>query len=62
VIGPSFSAEQVPDVIEAILSTYRDMRESAGRREAFIDTLRRVGPEPFKAAANGVRASVEAAA
>ena len=26
VIGPSFSAAEVPDVIEAILSTYRDLR------------------------------------
>lgn len=59
VIGPSFSAAEVPDVIEAILSTYRDMRE---RNERFIDTVRRVGPEPFKAAAHAARTSDEVTA
>ncbi len=52
VVGPSFSAAEVPDVIEAVLDTYRSTRHSG---EAFIDTLRRVGPEQFKAAANGAR-------
>ena len=33
-----------------------------GTRETFIDTLRRVGLEPFKAAANGARVKVEVAA
>jgi sulfite reductase beta subunit-like hemoprotein len=37
VVGPSFSAEEVPDVIEAVLDTYRDLRTSAA--EHFIDTL-----------------------
>jgi sulfite reductase (NADPH) hemoprotein beta-component len=49
----------VPDVIEAILSTYRDTRE---RNERFIDTVRRVGPEPFKAAAHAARANDEVTA
>jgi len=53
-VGPSFSAAEVPDVIEAILNTYRQQREG---RETFIATLRRVGAEPFKAAANGARFS-----
>jgi sulfite reductase (NADPH) hemoprotein beta-component len=53
VVGPSFSAAEVPDVIEAILTTYRELRTSA--QEHFIDTLRRVGHDPFKAAANGAR-------
>jgi sulfite reductase (NADPH) hemoprotein beta-component len=53
VVGPSFSAAEVPDVVEAILDTYRAQRSSAA--EHFIDTLRRVGHEPFKAAANGAR-------
>lgn len=56
VVGPSFSAAEVPDVIEAVLSTYRDTREVVdGKRENFIDTLRRVGIDPFKAAANAAR-------
>jgi sulfite reductase (NADPH) hemoprotein beta-component len=52
VIGPSFAAEEVPDVIEALVDTYRAER-AAGER--FIETLRRLGPAPFKAAADGQR-------
>ena len=58
-VGPSFSAAEVPDVIEAVLGTYRDTRASG---ETFIDTLRRVGHDPFKAAANGARFKVEVTA
>jgi sulfite reductase (NADPH) hemoprotein beta-component len=58
-VGPSFSAAEVPGVIEAVLTTYRDTREGG---ETFIDTLRRVGHDPFKAAANGARFKVEEAA
>ena len=53
VVGPSFSAAEVPGVVEAILHTYRELRTSAAER--FIDTLRRVGHDPFKQAANGAR-------
>jgi len=53
-VGPSFSAAEVPEVIEAVLNTYRQQREG---RETFIATLRRVGAEPFKLAANGARFS-----
>ncbi|SAK58264.1 nitrite/sulfite reductase [Caballeronia hypogeia] len=59
VIGPSFSAAEVPHVIEAILNTYRDAREP---RERFIETVRRIGIEPFKAAANAARANEEVSA
>jgi len=56
VVGPSFSAAEVPGVIEAVLGTYRDTREIVdGKRENFIDTLRRVGIDPFKTAANAAR-------
>ena len=56
VVGPSFSAAEVPDVIEAVLGTYREQRLSLlDKQETFIATLRRVGAEPFKAAANGAR-------
>jgi sulfite reductase (NADPH) hemoprotein beta-component len=56
VLGPSFSAAEVPEVIEAVLETYRRERQSSGdRSETFIATLRRVGIEPFKDAANAAR-------
>ena len=52
VVGPSFGASEIPGVIEAVLDTFR--RERQGR-ETFIDTLRRVGFDAFKAAANSAR-------
>ena len=52
VIGPSFAAEEVPDVIEAVIDTYRAHRLAA---ERFIDTVRRIGLPPFKAAADAQR-------
>jgi sulfite reductase (NADPH) hemoprotein beta-component len=56
VVGPSFSSFEVPDVIEAILNTYKELRLPVlGRHEYFIETLRRVGHEPFKSAANSAR-------
>ena len=55
VIGPSFAADEVPDVIEAVIDTYR--AERSGSAERFITTVRRVGLDPFKAAANAVRRS-----
>ena len=60
VVGPSFSSVEVPDVIEAILDTYKALRASQGEKaEAFIETLRRVGLEPFKAAAQAARHPAE---
>ena len=57
IVGPSFSAAEVPVVVEALIDTYRQLRQpgAEGRAESFIATLRRVGAEPFKAAANGAR-------
>ena len=46
VIGPSFSAAEVPAVIERIVETFTDLRVGP---ERFIDTFNRVGLEPFKA-------------
>ncbi|MBT9466535.1 nitrite/sulfite reductase [Hydrogenophaga sp.] len=54
VIGPSFAASEVPDVIEALLDTYRAQRTGG---ETFVATLRRTGADPFKSAANAVRTS-----
>ncbi|MGE8356156.1 MAG: nitrite/sulfite reductase, partial [Microvirgula sp.] len=45
VIGPSFARADMPDVIEKLLNTFIEHR-AAGER--FIDTLRRIGAEPFK--------------
>jgi sulfite reductase (NADPH) hemoprotein beta-component len=53
VIGPSFAADEVADVMEAVIDTYRAQRSSGAER--FASTVKRVGLEPFKAAANLVR-------
>jgi sulfite reductase (NADPH) hemoprotein beta-component len=62
IIGPSFSAAEVPGVIEALLDTYRAQRQPLddGQHETFIATVRRIGIEPFKAAANAARHAAEA--
>ena len=52
VVGPSFSAHEVVDVIEAVLDTYRDVRQPG---ETFANALKRVGHEPFKRAAHTSR-------
>lgn len=64
VVGPSFSAAEVPGVIEAVLDTYRRERQPAadGKSETFLATFKRVGIEPFKAAANGARFAEKEAA
>ena len=45
VIGPSFTFEQIPEVIDRLLQVY--VRERI-EQELFIDTVRRVGITPFK--------------
>ncbi|HAF54629.1 MAG TPA: sulfite reductase [Thauera sp.] len=45
VIGPSFAAAEMPDVISALIDTYVALRHDD---ERFIDTVRRIGVEPFK--------------
>ncbi|MDI3397276.1 nitrite/sulfite reductase [Pseudomonas sp. V88_4] len=45
VIGPSFSAAEVPQVIERIIGTFVRYREA---EELFVDTVARIGLEPFK--------------
>ena len=52
VVGPSFSSEEVVDVIEAVLEAYKNTRTYG---EKFIDTLHRVGFDTFKTAANAAR-------
>jgi sulfite reductase (NADPH) hemoprotein beta-component len=45
VIGPSFAAAEVPDVIEGIVAVHVERRLPG---ETFIDTFRRIGLEPYK--------------
>jgi sulfite reductase (NADPH) hemoprotein beta-component len=62
VIGPSFSAHEVTEAVQAVLQTYLSLRTSCGARasrETFIETVRRVGIDPFKAAANRARTLAE---
>jgi sulfite reductase (NADPH) hemoprotein beta-component len=59
VIGPSFAAEEVPDVIQALVDTYRAQRLTD---ERFVDTARRIGVAPFRAAADQVRRETAVAA
>jgi len=59
VVGPSFAAAEVVDVVEAVLDVYRDKRET---HETFARTLNRVGFDVFKAAANSARNTTARAA
>ncbi len=45
ILGPSFDAGDMAEVIEEVLNTYLDLRQPG---EAFLATYRRVGIEPFK--------------
>jgi len=45
IIGPSFSAHQMPEVIDRLLQVY--LRERI-ENERFLDTVRRIGVAPFK--------------
>ncbi|EUJ10258.1 sulfite reductase, beta subunit (hemoprotein) [Methylophilaceae bacterium 11] len=46
VIGPSFSAEEMPGVVQRLIEVYLKERTD---EERFIDTVRRLGIAPFKA-------------
>jgi len=46
VIGPSFSAEEMPGVVQRLIEVYIQERTP---EERFIDTVRRIGVPPFKA-------------
>jgi sulfite reductase (NADPH) hemoprotein beta-component len=45
VIGPSFFAEDMPDVISKVIDVYVEKREP---NEKFVDTVHRIGIAPFK--------------
>ena len=50
VIGPSFAAAEMPDVIEGLVETYLEYRT---QDERFVDTVHRIGIAPFKARVYG---------
>jgi len=45
-LGPAVSYEQVPGLIEDVVDTYMELR--SGPQELFVDTVARLGIEPFK--------------
>ncbi|MEP5567318.1 MAG: nitrite/sulfite reductase [Halioglobus sp.] len=45
ILGPSFKQDDMPDVIDKLLTTFVDLRQS---EETFLETYRRVGIDPFK--------------
>jgi sulfite reductase (NADPH) hemoprotein beta-component len=51
-LGPSVAKSEVTQTIEHILLTYRDLREG---EETFLDTVRRIGMEPFQERVYGHR-------
>jgi sulfite reductase (NADPH) hemoprotein beta-component len=57
VIGPAFAADEIADAVEAVIDTYQAQRQPG---ERFIDTVRRIGIAPFRAAADDIRATAEA--
>jgi len=46
IIGPAVKQAEVPHFIERLIEAYLDHRE--GQHERFIETLQRIGMEPFK--------------
>lgn len=46
ILGPSFAADEIPDVIEKLVAVYVEARDD---EETFLQTFRRIGVEPFKA-------------
>jgi sulfite reductase (NADPH) hemoprotein beta-component len=54
IIGPSFAADEVPGVIERLIDVFVARREDG---ERFVDTVARIGLEPFKQGVYGARAA-----
>ena len=52
VIGPSFARDEVPEVIEKLIDVYLHERDSEAER--FVDTVWRIGVEPFKEQVYGI--------
>jgi sulfite reductase (NADPH) hemoprotein beta-component len=52
VIGPAFAADELPDVVEALVAVYRRERRDG---ERFVETVDRLGPAPWRAATDAAR-------
>jgi sulfite reductase (NADPH) hemoprotein beta-component len=48
ILGPAFTADDITDAVERVVDAYLEKRAEG---ERFLDTVRRVGIEPFKARA-----------
>ncbi|HQN10981.1 MAG TPA: nitrite/sulfite reductase [Quisquiliibacterium sp.] len=46
IIGPSFARDEIPDVVEKLVTTYLRLRDSEAER--FVDVVQRTGIAPFK--------------
>lgn len=57
IVGPAFSNAEIVDAVETVIDTYLSIRANG---EAFIDTYRRTGEEPFKIALFGEKQNVAA--
>jgi sulfite reductase (NADPH) hemoprotein beta-component len=51
IIGPSFARADIPDVVERLIETYLEKRDSEAER--FVDVVHRIGVEPFKTSVYG---------
>ncbi|PTY36672.1 sulfite reductase [Saccharospirillum sp. MSK14-1] len=45
ILGPSFNAEDIPAVVDKVIQVYTENRQP---EEAFVDTVERLGLDPFK--------------
>ena len=45
ILGPSFKADEVPDILQKVIDTYLENRQAG---ELFLDAVHRLGLEPFK--------------
>jgi sulfite reductase (NADPH) hemoprotein beta-component len=45
ILGPGFGEHEIVDAVERVVDVYLERREGS---ERFLDTVRRVGLEPFK--------------
>ncbi|MGE5095150.1 MAG: nitrite/sulfite reductase [Betaproteobacteria bacterium] len=59
VIGPSFAAAEMPDVVSKLIETYLELRHEG---EPFVDTVDRMGLAPFKARVYGEQKELARAA
>jgi sulfite reductase (NADPH) hemoprotein beta-component len=60
ILGAALAQDEIVDAVEKVLDRYLTVRESPDER--FLETVRRVGFEPFKQAVYGSAAAAEAAA